>query len=96
MFVDNEKSRIICMKRDLTKNLTFGFVCLKLKFTRNFPLHSSLQSKSKSNNNKMRNSYSYFNYLFLFLNLMQLLLNAVQNYYFFSKLTNIFSLFSAF
>ena len=112
--LSNEKSRIICMKRDFTLNLTLGFVCLKLKFTRNFPLHSFLQSKSKSNNNKMRNSYSYFNYLFndyfksgvkQWFAPSQKCMSAprlvhvflvwrVQNYYFFSKPTNIFSLFS--
>jgi hypothetical protein len=45
------------MKRDLTLNLCKIIFCHKLKSTRNFPLHNSLQSKNKSNK-KMRSILS--------------------------------------
>ena len=47
----------IILKRDLNVYF-FSFVFLKLKSTRNFPLHSSLQSKSRSNR-KMRKTCSF-------------------------------------
>ena len=38
--------------------LSFYFSCHKLKSTRNFPLHSSLQSKSKSRKSMRTDSSS--------------------------------------
>ena len=44
-------------ERDFTKNFRYRYSCHKLKFIRNFPLHSVLQSKNRSKSMK-NSSYS--------------------------------------
>lgn len=46
------------MERDFDVYLLIVYLSLKLKFTRNFPLHNILQSKNKNTGKMRKTSFS--------------------------------------